>query len=64
MAETYELYEAGDRVYGIGKGGTKWDPQPVGDVVRVSEGQGSIFVQWDWTSVEDEMNPWEVRPAE
>lgn len=60
----YETYEVGDRVYGIGKGSTEWNPQPVGDVVAVSEGGGSIFVQWDETFVEDEMNPWEIRPAE
>jgi hypothetical protein len=63
MGETYENYEVGDRVYGIGRGESKWDPQPVGDVVAISEGQGSVFVQWDNSSVEDEMNPWEVRPA-
>lgn len=58
-------FKAGDKVYGLGKHGFAWPSTPRGTVVaRPGQGTaGSVFVQWDNSIVEDEMDPSDLRPA-
>jgi len=58
-------FKAGDKVYGLGKHGIAWLSTPRGTVVaRPEQGSaGSVFVQWDNSIVEDEMDPSDLLPA-
>lgn len=58
-------FAPGDKVYGLGKHGFAWPSTPLGTVVSRPElaNSGSVFVQWDNSFVEDEMDPADLLPA-
>jgi hypothetical protein len=47
--------EIESRVLCRGRGRTEWNPPATGTVVRIES--GSVFVAWDDTCVEDQMDP-------